>query len=77
MTNRSARRRNGIYERALRVGYRLGLEAAEREARICAMSWDRTDSITAGVVADQISKLEISEAEIQQMVDKRNEEKPR
>ncbi len=69
---RSSRRRKWIYDRALRHGIQVGLEAAEREARICAISWDGASKIAAGTVADQIAKIEISEDEIQQMVEDRN-----
>lgn len=71
-SGRSSRRRKWIYDRALRHGIQVGLELAEREARICAISWDGASKIAAGTVADQIAKIEVSEKDIQQLVEDRN-----
>ncbi len=75
--SRSAQRRNGIYSKALKIGFQMGIDAAKRDAELCRLSWDGEARAAAGVIADQINKLEVSEDAIQQMVDERNAEKPR
>lgn len=61
---RSKKKRGGIYKRALLAGIDMGLAAAEREARMCALSWDGVSRIAAQTVAEQIAKLEISDEEV-------------
>lgn len=70
---RQIRRKNAIYRKGLHEGYRLGLAAAEREAQLCHMAWDGTAKVAASALADQISKLEVSEDEIQHMVVSRHD----
>ncbi|QTG12395.1 hypothetical protein G6M86_03670 [Agrobacterium tumefaciens] len=70
---RRRRRMNAVYRKGLYEGYQLALVAAEREARMCALSWDGVSAIGAGVVADQIAKLEVAEGEIEAMVKPREE----
>ncbi len=72
--SRSASKRYANYRRALDVGIRMGLEAAEREAVICGMSWDGVAAQAANVLADQIRKLEIPEELIRQTAESRDGE---
>jgi hypothetical protein len=64
---------NAVYRKGLYEGYQLALVAAEREARMCALSWDGVSAIGASVVADQIAKLEVAEDEVDVMVKRREE----
>jgi hypothetical protein len=68
---RGHRRRNAIYRKGLLEGFRLGQDAAIREAMVCALSWDRESRIAAKTVADQIAKIAEPRAEIQLFVDNR------
>ncbi|NSZ63443.1 hypothetical protein G6L16_008835 [Agrobacterium tumefaciens] len=70
---RRRRRMNAVYRKGIYEGYQLALVAAEREARMCALSWDGTAAISAGVVADQIAKLEVSEDVVDQKVMQRED----
>lgn len=62
-----------MYSKALKIGYRMGLDAAKREAELCRLSWEGEARAAAGAISAQIDTLTIPEDEIRYAIDTRNE----